>query len=255
MSDELSVEADGRDRRRGEVGGDAGARAARARSRPGGGALSGRHGGRAWPARGRDTPARVIATAPAPPPVARAEPRTETQCRRPSRRSPRGSCCACSTRSGVSAEVRVEERADEVVALVRRPDAGVLIGRHGQMLDAVQLLANAIAHRAVGEDRRRIVIDAAGYRDRRTAALESSRGRRAERVAATGQPSMLDPMSAVERRIVHEALKDDPEVETASEGTEPYRCVVVLPRPTVGVTPEAHRAPRAWLAALSRRPG
>jgi spoIIIJ-associated protein len=121
----------------------------------------------------------------------------------------------------------------EVVASASGPDAGVLIGRHGQMLDALQLLANAIAHARIGEDRRRIVIDAAGYRARRTETLETLARRTAERVSATGRPTMLEPMSAVERRIVHEALKDDPEVETASEGAEPYRCVVVLPRVAV----------------------
>jgi spoIIIJ-associated protein len=121
----------------------------------------------------------------------------------------------------------------EVVASASGPDAGVLIGRHGQMLDALQLLANAIAHARIGEDRRRIVIDAAGYRARRTETLEALARRTAERVSATGRPTMLEPMSAVERRIVHEALKDDPEVETASEGAEPYRCVVVLPRVAV----------------------
>jgi len=110
--------------------------------------------------------------------------------------------------------------------------AGVLIGRHGQMRDALQLLANAIAHSRLGDERRRIVIDAAGYRARRAETLETLARRTAERVSATGQPTMLEPMSAVERRIVHEALKDDPEVETASEGAEPYRCVVVLPRAT-----------------------
>ena len=109
-------------------------------------------------------------------------------------------------------------------------DLGVLIGRHGQMIDALQYLANAIAHRTVGDDRRRIVIDAAGYRTRRSATLETMARRSAEQASATGRPVALEPMSAVERRLVHESLKDDPEVETASEGTEPHRYVVVLPR-------------------------
>jgi spoIIIJ-associated protein len=98
------------------------------------------------------------------------------------------------------------------------------------MIDALQYLANAIAHRTVGDDRRRIVIDAAGYRARRSATLESMARRSAEQASATGRPVALEPMSAVERRLVHESLKDDPEVETASEGTEPHRYVVVLPR-------------------------
>jgi spoIIIJ-associated protein len=130
---------------------------------------------------------------------------------------------------GVDARIDVAEEDDEVVATVTGDDLGILIGRHGQMIDALQQLANAIAHRTVGEERRRIVVDAAGYRARRSATLESLARRSAEQASATGRRVELEPMSAVERRIVHEALKDDPEVETASEGAEPNRYVVVLP--------------------------
>ena len=131
---------------------------------------------------------------------------------------------------GLSGSVRVDEGEGEVTATVTGPDLGVLIGRHGQMIDALQYLANAIAHRAVGEERRRIVVDAAGYRSRRAATLEGLARRSAEQASATGRPVPLEPMSAVERRIVHEALKDDPEVATASEGADPNRYVVVLPQ-------------------------
>ncbi len=134
---------------------------------------------------------------------------------------------------GVTATVSVLEEDEVVTATVSGHDLGVLIGRHGQMIDALQYLANAIAHRAVGEERRRIVIDAAGYRARRASTLESLARRGAEQASATGHRVELEPMSSVERRIVHEALKDDPEVETESEGTEPNRYVVVLPRRSV----------------------
>ena len=130
----------------------------------------------------------------------------------------------------VPGTVSVEEGEDEVVATVSGPELGVLIGRHGQMIDALQYLANAVAHRAAGEDRRRIVVDAAGYRARRSATLEALARRSAEQASATGRRVELEPMSAVERRVVHEALKDDPEVSTESEGTEPHRYVVVVPR-------------------------
>ena len=131
---------------------------------------------------------------------------------------------------GLDARVDVTEGDEEVVATVNGGDLGVLIGRHGQMIDALQYLANAMAHRSVGDDRRRIVVDAAGYRARRSATLETLARRCAEQASATGHRVELEPMSAVERRLVHEALKDDPEVETASEGVEPNRYVVVLPR-------------------------
>jgi len=131
---------------------------------------------------------------------------------------------------GVDARVDVAEDDDEVVATVTGGDLGVLIGRHGQMIDALQYLANAMAHRSVGDERRRIVVDAAGYRARRSATLEAVARRSAEQASSTGRAVELEPMSSVERRIVHESLKDDPEVETSSEGTEPNRYVVVFPR-------------------------
>ena len=129
----------------------------------------------------------------------------------------------------VNGTIKVDETEDAVTATVTGGDIGVLIGRHGQMIDALQYLANAIAHRALGDDRRRIVIDAAGYRERRTTTLEALARRSAEQASATRMRVELEPMSAVERRIVHEALKDDPEVSTESEGTEPHRFVVVIP--------------------------
>jgi spoIIIJ-associated protein len=131
---------------------------------------------------------------------------------------------------GIDGRVKLDDHEDEVRATVIANDLGLLIGRHGQMIDALQYLANAIAHRRLGDERRRIVVDASGYRARRSATLESLAQRSAERASATGHRVELDPMSAVERRIVHETLKDDPEVETVSEGTEPNRYVVVVPR-------------------------
>jgi spoIIIJ-associated protein len=129
----------------------------------------------------------------------------------------------------VDALVRVDEDDEQITATISGHDVSVLIGRHGQTIDALQYLANAISYREEGELRRRVVIDAAGYRARRTAAVETLARRSAERAAATGHRVPLEPMTAVERKIVHEALKDDPEVETTSEGTEPNRHVVVIP--------------------------
>lgn len=130
----------------------------------------------------------------------------------------------------VSASVRTEEGV--VTVTCSGPDLGLLIGKHGQTIDAIQYLANAIA-RTAGQEHA-VVVDAAGYRARRAASLGTSARRAAQRAIATGRRVEMEPMTAVERRIVHEALKDDPEVETASEGSEPNRYVVVVPRP---VTP------------------
>ena len=127
--------------------------------------------------------------------------------------------------------VTISSRDDQLVATLGGADLGLLIGRHGQTIDALQYLANALAHRRGSE--RRVVVDAAGYRERRETALHTMAQRTAERATATGSAVALEPMTAVERKVVHEFLKDDPEVETASEGSEPNRYVVVLPRRSV----------------------
>jgi len=177
------------------------------------------------------TPASVIASAAAPPPGSTAGFPGAAQDDDPSQAGiVRGLLERTVSASGVDATVSIAEVDGEIVATLVGADLGVLIGRHGQTIDALQYLANAICHRTQGEDRMRVVVDAAGYRARRAATLESVARAAAERVAATGSRVELEPMTAVERRIVHELLKDDPEVETSSEGADPTRFVVVLPR-------------------------
>jgi len=129
---------------------------------------------------------------------------------------------------GAACTVAVEETDETVVATLGGNDLGLLIGRHGQTIDALQYLANAIAHRRGGD--RRIVVDAAGYRSRRESALRGIAHRSAEQAVGTRRRVELEPMTAVERKVVHEYLKDDPEVETVSEGSEPNRFVVIVPR-------------------------
>ena len=132
--------------------------------------------------------------------------------------------------TAIGAEVAVAAReSDGVVTVIcTGPDLGLLIGKHGQTIDAIQYLANAIVRSEGGEHD--VVVDAAGYRARRRKTLASVADRSARLAAATGKPVELDPMTAVERKIVHESLKEDPEVETRSEGSEPNRYVVVVPR-------------------------
>ena len=125
--------------------------------------------------------------------------------------------------------VEVHEDEQTVTGSCRGGDLGPLIGRHGQTIDAVQYLANAILARHRPEGGRAIVVDAAGYRARRQATLDALAVRSAEDALATGSRVALEPMSAVERKVVHARLHDYPGVETASEGTEPSRFVVVLP--------------------------
>ena len=110
------------------------------------------------------------------------------------------------------------------------PDLGLLIGKHGQTIDAIQYLANAAVWRGRGDERKAVVVDAAGYRARREATLEALANRSAERAISSARSVELDPMTAVERKVVHLALKETAGVVTRSEGAEPNRFVVVLPR-------------------------
>jgi spoIIIJ-associated protein len=170
------------------------------------------------------TPARVIARV-STDEVARAEPANETDLASEVR--------ALVTRIvegiGVSARIDLAEEDDAIIASCTGPDLGMLIGRHGQTIDAVQYLANAIMWRQHPEDRKEVVVDAAGYRERRRATLESLAVRSAERALADREPVELEPMTAVERKVVHLRLKEFDGVETTSEGTEPNRFVVVRP--------------------------
>jgi spoIIIJ-associated protein len=129
---------------------------------------------------------------------------------------------------GANVTVKAAEREGVVTVTCFGADLGLFIGKHGQTIDAIQYLANAIVRTEGGGHE--VVVDAAGYRARRTATLEAVAERAARRAAATGKAIELDPMTSIERKIVHEALKEDPEVETESEGTEPNRYVVVYPR-------------------------
>ena len=129
---------------------------------------------------------------------------------------------------GLEATVAVEEDDETIRGNVEVEDAGLLIGRHGQTIDAVQLLCFQAAFRGL-QDRKRVVVDAAGYRERRREMLVSRADRAAEDALRASKPVDLEPMSAQERRVVHDHLKDRPEVETYSEGDEPHRCVVVAP--------------------------
>jgi spoIIIJ-associated protein len=169
------------------------------------------------------TPARVVATVPeAAADIARAG-ESETSF------SAREFVHRIASVIGASVTVSAIERGGVVTVTCKGADLGLLIGKHGQTIDAIQYLANAVVRAEGGEHE--IVVDAAGYRARRSATLAGVAERSARLAAATGNPVELDPMTPVERKIVHEALKEDPEVETRSEGSEPNRYVVVLPHP------------------------
>jgi spoIIIJ-associated protein len=126
-------------------------------------------------------------------------------------------------------EVKVREDEDLIEVVVEGDDDyGLLIGKRGQTIDALQLLCYQAAFRGMRE-RKRFVLDAAGYRDRRRELIVARADRAAEQALSGKRPVHLDPMSSPERRVVHEHLKDRAQVETYSEGDEPRRCVVVAP--------------------------
>jgi spoIIIJ-associated protein len=130
---------------------------------------------------------------------------------------------------GVHARLEIEEDDERMTATVVGGELGLVIGKHGQTIDAIQYLANAVVWRGRGDERKPVVVDAAGYRARREETLTAIATRSAERVVASGRSVELESMTAVERKVVHVALKDFPGVVTRSEGTEPNRFVVVDP--------------------------
>jgi spoIIIJ-associated protein len=128
----------------------------------------------------------------------------------------------------VDATVEVEEDETAIRARIDGEDLGLLIGRRGQTIDAIQLICYRAALRGVKE-RKRVEVDAAGYRERQREQLERQADQAADRALKRGRPMDLEAMTAQERRIIHDRLKDRAGIETYSEGDEPDRFVVVTP--------------------------
>ena len=125
-------------------------------------------------------------------------------------------------------KVQIERKSDrEQTSLhLSGDDLGILIGRRGQTLDALQYLVNIAANRY--SDRHiRIVLDAEQFRERRRQTLESLSDRMAGRVVRTKKEVVLEPMSSQERKIIHARLQSHPQVRTYSQGDEPHRCIVI----------------------------
>ena len=107
---------------------------------------------------------------------------------------------------------------------------GILIGKHGQTLDSLQYLVNLAANRGLGEERIRVILDVERYRRRREETLKQLAGRLAEKAIRTHDEVKLEPMNRHERKIIHMALQDHHKVSTYSDGEEPYRYVVIVPK-------------------------
>lgn len=125
--------------------------------------------------------------------------------------------------------VQIEElkQKDHIFFNLIGRDLGVLIGRRGQTLDAIQYLVNIVGNRYAKENRIRIVLDAENYRSRRKSTLERLANKLADKAYKTGKDVVLEPMTPLERKIIHTQLQDHPRVQTYSQGEDPYRKVVI----------------------------
>lgn len=132
-------------------------------------------------------------------------------------------------RMGFEIEVSQAEEEDRLLLVIGGPDSGQLIGKKGQTLDALQFLINRMTGH---EDRKPIVIDSDGYRQRRNDALVQLAHRLREKATRSGKIVAVNPMSAHDRRIIHMALKDTPGVSTRSEGEGSFRRLLIVPEPT-----------------------
>lgn len=130
---------------------------------------------------------------------------------------------------GIEATVEAWQEDGYIHLNANGPDMGIIIGRQGQTLDSLQFIVNLIVNKNRSE-RLRIIIDAESYRERRKATLSQMAEKLAGKAAASGQDVVLSAMTPFERRVIHTTLQDHEEVETFSEGEEPYRRVVIRPR-------------------------
>ena len=130
---------------------------------------------------------------------------------------------------GASCRVEVADDGDTISASLTGSDIAVLIGKRGKTIDAIQYLVGAAVATASGDSAPRVTVDAAGYRDRREARLIDLADRSAAQVLRLGRTIRLEPMTSVERKIVHMHLKDSEGIATHSEGDEPNRYVVISP--------------------------
>jgi spoIIIJ-associated protein len=130
--------------------------------------------------------------------------------------------------AGIEASVEVTEGPDGLVAEFKGDELGLLIGHHGQTIDAIQHLAYRFVMHGDG-DRIPVVVDAAGYRERRAETLRATADQAAETAINHRRAVPLEAMTALERKVIHEHLKTRRDVETYSEGQEPSRRLVVAP--------------------------
>lgn len=130
---------------------------------------------------------------------------------------------------GLSVEVEVREEPEAVTFDLRGDQLGLIIGRRGQTLDALQYLVNIVANRGA-ETRHRFILDAGGFRERRRKTLQDLADRLARQVLRTGKEVKLEPMSPADRKVIHTRIQTVEGLTTYSEGEEPDRRVIIAPK-------------------------
>ncbi|MGM0122669.1 spoIIIJ-associated protein [Enterococcus sp. AZ194] len=135
---------------------------------------------------------------------------------------------AISKELNAPALVRMERKDGLIILHLDTQKQGILIGKHGKILNALQYLAQVFIHR-VAANKLSVVVNVGDYREKRQAILQRLAERTAEKVKQTGRPVFLEPMPAFERKQIHSVLSKKDYVKTHSEGDEPYRYLVVEP--------------------------
>lgn len=129
---------------------------------------------------------------------------------------------------GIEGAAEVVSEGESIVINITAPNSSRVIGKRGDMLDAIQCMAGAVAN--IGrDDYIKVVIDCENYREQREETLKKLALKLAAKAKETGRKIILEPMASYERRIIHSALVDDPDVKTVSEGKDPVRYIVVVP--------------------------
>ncbi|HBT19796.1 MAG TPA: protein jag [Peptococcaceae bacterium] len=136
------------------------------------------------------------------------------------------------SKMGLDVSVQHEKRGEYHYFYINGRNLGILIGRRGETLDALQYLVNLVVNKRLSKvgNRAKIILDAEGYRKKREKTLIRLAKKLSEKVKRTGTKIVLEPMNPQERRIIHSALQGDEKIQTYSEGVEPYRKVVIAPR-------------------------
>jgi len=126
-------------------------------------------------------------------------------------------------------DIDAQEKDEIIYINLKGPELGILIGRRGETLDALQFLVNLSVNKKQ-EVRRKIIIDVEGYRSRREETLQKLAIKLANKAKQRGKSIVLEPMSSQERRIIHTALQGRNDIYTFSEGDEPYRKIIISPK-------------------------